>query len=146
MSKPCCSDLDSLIERAYEVMGKTYERSAKLSTKKRKNLPDSAFCGPGRSFPVNDCAHYTAALRLLNRSKYSDSTKANIRACIMRKGKKMGCSGAKKEKSETSSYLTKPILKLCEEVPEFTLTKQLVDASIEDPGKDIEFYIAKLNK
>lgn len=127
----------SLMDRAKKAV----EQAAKLSTKKRKNLPDSAFCGPGRSFPVNDCAHYTAALRLLNRSKYSDSTKANIRACINRKGKKMGCSGAK----EKSSYLTKDILKLCEEVPEFAFTKALVDASIKEPGNDIDYYIEKIS-
>lgn len=28
---------------------------AKLSTKQRKSLKSSSFCGPGRSFPVNDC-------------------------------------------------------------------------------------------
>jgi len=70
---------------------------AKLSTAKRKSLPASAFCGPGRSFPVNDCAHYSAALRLLNRAKVSAATKARIRACVVRKGKAMGCPGAKDE-------------------------------------------------
>lgn len=39
--------IDRLIEKANEVMGK--EPAAKLSTKKRKSLPKSSFCGPGRS-------------------------------------------------------------------------------------------------
>jgi hypothetical protein len=43
--------LDKLVERAYKAIGK------KLSTKDRKKLPDSAYCGPGRSFPVTDCKH-----------------------------------------------------------------------------------------
>lgn len=30
---------------------------AKLTTKERNNLPDSAFAGPDRSYPVNDRAH-----------------------------------------------------------------------------------------
>jgi len=30
---------------------------AKLTTKARKALPDSAFAGPGRSYPVEDKAH-----------------------------------------------------------------------------------------
>ena len=38
--------LDELIEKADEVMGK------KLTTKDRKKLSKSTFCGPGRSFPV----------------------------------------------------------------------------------------------
>lgn len=125
-------EIDKLIERAQEAI----EKSAKLSTKKRKSLPDSAFCGPGRSFPVNDCAHYTAALRLLNRSKYSDSTKASIRACINRKGKKMGCSGAKKEKSDYSKYLSRDIQELIEQ-PEFASTVKMVEESIKNPGKDL---------
>lgn len=30
---------------------------AKLTTKERNALPDSAFAGPNRSFPVEDAAH-----------------------------------------------------------------------------------------
>lgn len=73
------------------------EFDKKLTTKQRKNLPDSAFCGPGRSFPVPDCAHVTAALRLLGRSDYSKSTKEKIRACVNRKAKALGCNGSNKD-------------------------------------------------
>lgn len=62
-----------------------------LTTEARKKLKSSTFCGPGRSFPVPDCAHYTAALRLLNRAKVSESTRSKIRACINRKGTTLGC-------------------------------------------------------
>jgi hypothetical protein len=34
---------------------------AKLTAAQRKKLPDSAFAGPGRSYPVNDAAHARAA-------------------------------------------------------------------------------------
>ena len=30
---------------------------AELTTKKRKELPESAFAGPDRSYPVNDQSH-----------------------------------------------------------------------------------------
>ena len=30
---------------------------ARLTTKERNALPDSAFAGPNRSYPVNDAAH-----------------------------------------------------------------------------------------
>ena len=30
---------------------------AKLTTKQRNALPDSAFAGPGRSYPINDANH-----------------------------------------------------------------------------------------
>lgn len=62
-----------------------------LSTEARNSLPDSAFCGPERSFPVPDCAHVTAARRLIGRSKYSDSTKSKILACVDKKAQAMKC-------------------------------------------------------
>lgn len=91
---------------------------------------------PGRSFPVNDCAHYTAALRLLGRSKYSDSTKKKIRACINRRGKKLGCGGAKKAKSyvEENGININDIINL----DLFASTRKLVELSIEKPGMDLE--------
>lgn len=64
---------------------------AKLSASQRRSLKASTFCGPGRSFPVPDCAHVRAAFRLLNRAKVSDATKSRIRSCISRKNKSLGC-------------------------------------------------------
>ena len=56
----------------------------KLSTEARKKLPDSAFAGPGRSFPVQDKAHAVAAERLVGRSvaagNTSESEASKIRA------------------------------------------------------------------
>lgn len=67
---------------------------AKLSTEKRKSLPKTSFCGPNKSFPVPDCAHVTAARRLIGRYK-GPGSKANILACVSRKAKAMGCGAAK---------------------------------------------------
>ena len=71
----------------------------KLTTKTRKALPDEVFCGPDRSFPVQDCAHYAnAKARLAN---YNGSgSKATIRACIERRGKTLKCSTAGKKKGD----------------------------------------------
>jgi len=63
---------------------------AKLSPAQRKQLPDSAFCGPNRSFPAHDKAHVTAGLRLLDRAELSDAAKSKIRSALYRKGKKCG--------------------------------------------------------
>lgn len=64
---------------------------ARLTAKKRKNLPASAFAGgidkrkgkgsaKRRRFPVHDKPHARAALRLLGRAKgLSSGTKANIK-------------------------------------------------------------------
>jgi hypothetical protein len=113
--------LDEIIEKANEAMGK------KLSTKQRKSLKDSQFCGPGRSFPCNDCAHVTAAKRLLNRSKFSKSTKDKIRACINRKSKSLGCDS--KEKSFDIDELIKSDI--------FMETVSLVEDSIKNPNQDL---------
>lgn len=64
-------------------MGKDFFVEAKVLTPKaRKELDDSDFCGPGRSFPVPDCEHVGVARAYLNRSKFSESTKAKIKSCI----------------------------------------------------------------
>jgi hypothetical protein len=74
------------------------ESDAKLSTKKRNSLPDSAFCGPNRSFPVPDCAHVTAARRLIGSYKGTGSKKS-ILACVDGKARTLGCDKAKEEDS-----------------------------------------------
>src|SRR5208282_4341143 len=73
---------------------------AKLSSEKRKSLKGSAFCGPGRSFPVPDCAHVTAARRLIGRYK-GEGTKSKILACVSRKAKALGCESKKKDADPT---------------------------------------------
>ena len=67
------------------------QQDAQLTTEQRKELPDSAFCGPERSFPVPDCAHVTAARRLIGRAKVSGSTKQKIMACVNKKAGNMKC-------------------------------------------------------
>jgi hypothetical protein len=66
---------------------------AKISTEARKKMKSSTFCGPNRSFPVSDCAHVTAARRLIGTAKLSDATKSRILGCVSRKAKAMGCGG-----------------------------------------------------
>jgi hypothetical protein len=54
---------------------------SKLTTKQRDSLPDSAFAGPNRSFPINDRAH--AANAKARASQFASPalrTKINARA------------------------------------------------------------------
>jgi len=67
---------------------------AKLSTAQRKKLGSSTFCGPNRSFPVPDCAHVTAARRLIGRFKAGESTKAKVLSCVNRKARALGCDAS----------------------------------------------------
>jgi len=57
---------------------------AKLTEKKRNKLPDSAFAGPERSYPVFDKSHAAnakaRATQMVNKGKLSESSKAKIDA------------------------------------------------------------------
>jgi hypothetical protein len=84
-------------DKLYDSMMEEFS-DAKLSTEKRKKLAKSTFCGPDKSFPVPDCAHVTAARRLIGKYKGSGD-KSKILACVDRKAKAMGCD--KKVKDAT---------------------------------------------
>lgn len=100
---------DSLTEVEEELIYELLSRElpvelgdAKLSTEKRKGLASSTFCGPGRSFPVPDCAHVTAARRLVGRYK-GPGDKNKILACVDRKAKSLGCDS--KDSSTTEATM-----------------------------------------
>ena len=139
--KEAADCLDKLIERADAAMGK------KLSTKDRKKLPASVYCGPQRSFPCNDCNHVRAAKSFLSRSKFSESTKKKIAACINRKAKALKCSGDKKAKAsiEFNGEFYPKFIELSREEKElyssdvFKSTKELVEESIKNPGMELDF-------
>lgn len=86
----------------FALQGMLMQEDAQLTTEKRNELPDSAFCGPERSFPIPDCAHVTAAKRLIGRYKGSDATKAKIMACVNKKAASLSC-----DKSEDYMQLRK---------------------------------------
>ncbi len=83
-----------------------------LSAEERNELPDSAFCGPDRSFPVNDCAHVTAARRLVSRAKLSDAQKAKVMACVNAKAAEMKCDAEEQKDQEEFNALKKEIVDL----------------------------------
>jgi hypothetical protein len=63
---------------------------AKLTVQARADLPESAFCGPDRSFPAHDAVHVRNGLARVSQSKFSSEEKARIRARLERKAKKLG--------------------------------------------------------
>lgn len=65
---------------------------AKLTTKARKKLPDSAFAGSGRSYPVNDKSH---------------AANAKARASEMEKKGKLSPSAKKKIDTKANKVLKK---------------------------------------
>jgi len=111
-------DINQLINEDIEVdwylldCALTFELGDKaLTTEQRKELPDSVFCGPERSFPVNDCAHVTAAKRLIGRAKLSDQQKKKVLDCVDRKSTSMKC-----ETKEVNQDFDKEISSLKKEI------------------------------
>ncbi len=82
------------IENETDPVIKQAIKDAKLSSERRKSLASSVFCGPNRSFPVPDCAHVTAARRLVGRYN-GEGSKESILACVNRKAKRLGCDSRK---------------------------------------------------
>ena len=137
----CDCTLDNLIGRAETAI----EHSKKLTTKDRKKMSKSTFCGPNRSFPVNDCQHAATAKAYLGRSKFSASTKQKIAACINRRAKVLGCKPGKKAKAgaEWADDFYPVYIELSQEEKQlysskiFESTKKIVDESIENPGLEL---------
>ena len=89
-SEEDASDIDwHLLDLALDSM--LHQQDARLTTEQRNELPDSVFCGPERSFPVPDCAHVTAARRLIGRAKMSGTSKQKVMACVNKKAANMKC-------------------------------------------------------
>lgn len=132
--------MEELLERARKAI----EESKKLTTKDRKKMSKGTFCGPNRSFPVNDCQHASTAKAFLGRSKFSSSTKAKIAACINRRAKALGCKPGKKAKAEWADDFYPKYVELSSEEKRlyssdiFESTKELVDESINNP--DLELF------
>ena len=115
-------------------------KDAKLDAEARKKLGGKSFCGPNRTFPVEDCAHHTAALRLLGRAKISDGTKEKIRACVERKGKTLKCSVASKTEDKINTTATEGI-EISDELTALAAGLNLFDA--EDGDKDTRAAVVK---
>ena len=126
----------------FERAERALEEAKKLSTKDRKKLSKSTFCGPNKSFPITDCKHVAVAKTYLGRAKFSASTKKRIAACINRKAKQLGCDVSKKAKASDElprfielSYNEKQLYSS----KAFESTKQLVEESIKNPDMELDF-------
>lgn len=73
------------------MQGILLQEDAQLTTEQRNSLAEDVFCGPDRSFPIPDCAHVTAARRLIGRYKGPQSSKDKIMACVNKKAENMKC-------------------------------------------------------
>ncbi len=125
--------LKKAISNVTKAIKKSDEVSKKLTTKDRKKLSKGTFCGPNRSFPVNDCQHAATAKAFLRRAKFSQATKKRIAACINSRAKSMGCKPGKPAKAD---------IELADKLVDteiFKTTIELVDQSIENEGMELDF-------
>lgn len=132
-----CIEMDAAL--AAKELTDSDVKDAKLSTEKRGKLSGGTFCGPNRSFPVPDCAHVTAARRLIGRAKVGDSTKSKILSCVSGKAKSLGCAGKSDSAAENSSVKLDTI----QVSDEF---KALVDEKSGGCSKEILGHYDGLNK
>lgn len=88
------------VDKLVKKLENCLEEAKKLTTKERKALKSTTFCGPNRSFPVNDCKHAATAKAYLGRSKFSKSVKQKIASCINRRAKALGCPKGKPAKAD----------------------------------------------
>jgi len=72
-------------------------KGKKLTDSELKALPSTDFCGPCRTFPIVDEAHYHAALKLLDKYEGGADVSA-IWNCIIRKGKVNGYGKSEEDK------------------------------------------------
>lgn len=86
------------------MQGVLLQEDAQLTTEQRNSLAEDVFCGPDRSFPIPDCAHVTAAKRLIGRYKGPQSSKDKIMACVNRKAKALSCDKSKDYMDLESKY------------------------------------------
>ncbi len=115
------------MQELIKQLEKCVEEAKKLTTKDRKKLKKSTFCGPNRSFPVNDCKHAATAKAFLGRSKFSAATKKRIAACINRRAKALGCPEGKPAKAEADQE----IIEFMND-PVWEETKNLMDFFMEE--------------
>lgn len=139
-------DIDQLLQKDIELdwylldCALAFELGDKaLTTEARKELPDSAFCGPERSFPVHDCAHVTAAKRMLGRAKLSDNQKAKVLTCIDEKSASMKCDTEKSSQDfdEKISSLKEEIKALKEKLSLDSKEEEVIiteDNTVENPS------------
>lgn len=94
------SDND-IISEALELFK---EDLSKLTTKKRKSLPESSFCDPeNRRYPAHDAAHVRNGLARIHQHP-NDPKFSSILSCLKRKAKKFGVKVSDNENAEDTYF------------------------------------------
>ena len=110
-----------------------------LTSAARKKLPDSAFCGPDRSFPANDAAHVRNGLARLPQAKnFTSEQKSRILACLKRKAKKFGVEVGNSSKDSDTEQTMSELEKLRDELESLKTQKSALEAEKTDLKTKLE--------
>ena len=99
---------ESILRAMQELEGLTFEE-ARLTYEQRQKLPDSAFCGPNRTYPCHDPAHVRNAIVRLMTFKPKGWMAILGRVCA--RAKKMKIESATCEKYGKAVYKESKIFK-----------------------------------
>lgn len=82
---------ETVLKDMVELEGYSFEE-AKLTYARRENLPESAFCGPNRTYPAHDAAHVRNALARIGTfgGRLSSAIRASIIRCLKSRAKRFG--------------------------------------------------------
>lgn len=80
---------------------------AELTYQQREKLPDSAFCGPNRTYPAYDNAHVKNALARLSQfgKNLKPATRNRILNCLKQRAKRMGIEVSESEENKADEIL-----------------------------------------
>jgi len=113
----------------------------KLSDEQLDNLPQSSFCGEGRSFPITNCAHIIASRSLLD--KY-EGDKTNITKNLDRKYKALGCNSTAVVDTFAHSQIMHLIVSVLEE-NSYTLNNAKLDPALnENEVKSLQLILKRV--
>lgn len=106
---------ETILQAMVELEGLPFEE-AKLTYAQRENLPETAFCGPNRTYPAHDAAHIRNALTRLGTfgRRLKPAVRSSIIACLKTRAKKYGI-----EINETAA-MRNCLAKFDETIPEAT--------------------------
>lgn len=127
---------ETVLNAMVELEGYSFEE-AKLSYAKRENLPDSAFCGPNRTYPAHDAAHVRNALARLGTfgARIKGAVRARILGCLKSRAKRYGI-----EVSETIEY------KYCMAKYDETIPQEERDKTLIQIQETVEWFSNKNKK
>lgn len=79
---------------------------AQLSAESMKDFADDVFCGPNKTFPVPDAAHAIASRNVIERAKFSDALKTQIKAKITAKEAAFPIAGVTSQQADLDTRAT----------------------------------------